>query len=189
MKKKNWDIHRIKATQFILAANVRMRHWFPWVWQTRSVSFSFLFFFFYHSAQWLIFLIVKAVFSSEWKCSEPSRKATFLLHRAKTGGLFSDSRLSRLKTWNPGKCQVFLKYVRGYISLLFISHFSPSVLFYHCFPSPWCLSLMSVPSGWVAQCNLSPFICGYTPFFVSSSLFTLLSSPCVCDLPSPFPVS
>lgn len=68
-----------------------------------------------------------------WKCSESSRWATSLLYRKRTGGLWA--RLSALSTRKPGKCQVFLKRMRNYISDLL---FPPPSAF---IVSLWCLSL------------------------------------------------
>lgn len=77
--------------------------------------------------------------------------------------------LSRLNTRKPGKCQVFLKNVRSYISLLFVPLFPP-----FCFHRlDACLSnIMSAPRGWVAQCDppLPLHVCPHTIFFLISIL-------------------
>lgn len=74
-----------------------------------------------------------------WKCSESSRQVTFLLLRERW--LVAFTGLSRLNTRKPDKCQVFLKNIRSYISLLFVPPFS-STLRFHRLLSPWCLSLL-----------------------------------------------
>lgn len=132
----------------------------------------------FHPPHWLICSVYcKSSLQPWWKWSESSRQATFLLQRdrERRGGLMAFTGLSRLNTRKPGKCQVFLKNVRSYISLLFVPLFPP-----FCFHRlDACLSdIMSAPRGWVARCDppCPSFMCAPTP---SSSSFQ--SSPTTID--------
>lgn len=119
----------ISTIQYLYIKRNSIRNWFFWTWQTTDV-------FVRRSICWVY---CEACIQPWWKCSESSRQVTFLLPRERL--LVAFTGLSRLNTRKPDKCQVFLKNIRSYISLLFVPPLS-STLRFHRLLSPWCLSLL-----------------------------------------------
>lgn len=156
-------------------AGLHQRNWFLWVWQTTCFYILII----DRSAQ----LIGKSVFNAEWKMERNQ------LTDREDRWPFTGLQLSRLHTPKPGKCQVFLKNVRSYISLLFIPPFFPLFLLLS-WPSPLfdaCLSqIMSAPLGWVVKCDPPSVFCASTPSSTSclssSSPLYLVPQICSCFL-------
>ncbi len=157
---------------------ISIKNWFLWAWQTTH--------FFILLIDWSAQYIVKAVFSPDENGVNPAdRRHSCCRERGLVA--FTGLQLSSPNTWRPGKCQVFFKNVRSYISLLFILLFS-SALSFHRLPSPRCLSLLDNVSVsrvsstvWSSTLHLS-----LHAFFLFFSLLLLSSAPCFSDL-LPFP--
>lgn len=110
----------------------------------------------------------------------------FLLQGERDWWPLQDSNCLAWTTRKAGKCQVFLKSVRSYISLLLTTLFSSALCFHRLSSLDACLSqIMSVPPGWGARCDPPPFIWASTPLFLFTSLLILSSTPCFSD---PFPL-
>lgn len=140
---------------------------------------------FFLPAYWLIHSVhCKGGFQPWWKWSEPSRQVTFLLQREEDWWPLLGSNCLSPNTWKPGKCQVFLRNVRSYFSLLFTPLFSPSSLSFHRFPSPWCLSLLdNVSASRVSSAVWSsPLHLRLHALFLFISLLILSFTPCFSDL-------
>lgn len=96
-------------------------------------------------------------------------------------GLVAFTGLSGLNPRKADKCQVFLKNIRRYISLLFVPLFS-STLCFHRLISPWCLSFLHNVSASRVSSTVwsSPLhVCLHAFFFIS--LLILSSRPYFSD--------
>lgn len=130
---------------------------------------------FLHPDHWVICSGYLKVSFQQWIERERERE---------DGWPFTGLQLSRLHTPKPGKCQVFLKNVRSYISLLFIPSFSRPPSPFMDFTSFRCLSLPDNVSTSGVSCKVWSshlFLCLH-PFFHFMSLLILSPAPHFSDV-------